>query len=126
VQAVWPTAERLGPKRVQAIARCVRFFHVKRGDVIIREGEPGRTFYILVSGKVDVHKKAAGVVAQLKPGDSFGEIALMHGQTTRSATIQARATTTATRAERDAARVLGRVRIAAATPSRRRKPFVWW
>ena len=87
LQAVWPTAERLGPKRVQAIAKCVRFFHVKRGDVIIREGEPGRTFYILVSGRVDVSKQATGVVAQLKPGDSFGEIALMHGQTTRSATI---------------------------------------
>ena len=96
-------------------------------DVIIREGEPGRTFYILVSGRVDVSKQATGVVAQLKPGDSFGEIALMHGQTTRSATICAATETVAKqsvrnrahRRAREAARGKGATEIR--SPSRRRR-----
>jgi len=58
------------------------------GAAIIREGEVGDAFYILRSGRADVVKEsqAGKVLNHLKAGDSFGELALLTGQT-RSASI---------------------------------------
>jgi CRP-like cAMP-binding protein len=81
----WRKAQELGPKRVALIAKCVSYFFVQAGDYILNEGESSRTFYIIVTGEVYIHKKAAmsaghdGIVATLKAGQSFGEIALEMG-----------------------------------------------
>ena len=57
------------------------------GDTILREGEPGSSAFILLSGscEVTVHDDALGVVS---PGDLFGDIACLEGGT-RTATIRA-------------------------------------
>lgn len=50
------------------------------GAVIIEEGDPvGDYFYILSSGSIPITKKAvAGPVYTCKPGDAFGELALLY------------------------------------------------
>ncbi|MBI2899910.1 MAG: mechanosensitive ion channel [Planctomycetes bacterium] len=55
-----------------------------RGEVIFRQGEKGTTFYIIKSGAVSVRVRgtngAETDVAALKPGDFFGEVALLTGE----------------------------------------------
>src|SRR5262245_24638512 len=46
------------------------------GKVLIREGEPGRDFFVLVEGTAEVRKNNRRV-ARLGPGDFVGEIALL-------------------------------------------------
>ena len=61
------------------------------GEVPVHQGEPGNSFYIIKSGKVNVVvEKAHGesaVVATLGPGNFFGEMSLLTGAT-RTASIQ--------------------------------------
>jgi cAMP-dependent protein kinase regulator len=50
------------------------------GDVILRQGEVGHSFFLIVSGNVRAvqrHGDKEGVVGLLGPGDYFGEIALL-------------------------------------------------
>jgi CRP-like cAMP-binding protein len=55
--------------------------------VVVREGDPGDSLCIIVSGAVEVRKKDHAV-ARLQPGDFFGEISLIDGEP-RSATVVA-------------------------------------
>ena len=73
---------------VRAQTRARRF---APGDVIVREGEPGSSAYILLAGScsVSVHGDVLGVIA---PGDLFGDIACLEGGT-RTATVRATAPT---------------------------------
>src|SRR5438105_8828375 len=61
------------------------------GDILVRQGEPADSFYILISGRARVIKTDQNgeeiVLATLKPGDSFGEAALAEGGT-RTATVR--------------------------------------
>jgi CRP-like cAMP-binding protein len=63
-----------------------------KGDVIVREGELGVAFYVVSSGVVEVVKSLGTpnehVLATLKPGDFFGEMALFDNQV-RSASVRA-------------------------------------
>ena len=46
------------------------------GEVGIRQGEVGERFYVVRSGQVQVERDGQ-VLAQLGPGEAFGEIALL-------------------------------------------------
>jgi CRP/FNR family transcriptional regulator, cyclic AMP receptor protein len=62
------------------IARFGRSF--QPGEVIYREGEPGTEAYLLEEGRVRLLKKVRGAersLMVLKPGDLFGESALLPG-----------------------------------------------
>jgi CRP-like cAMP-binding protein len=45
------------------------------GEVIMREGEPGERFYVLLSGMLGVTQSHLGPRRLLRPGDYFGEVA---------------------------------------------------
>jgi ATP-binding cassette, subfamily B, bacterial len=49
---------------------------VAAGSGLIREGEPGDRFYVLLSGLLGVSQQARGERWVLRPGDYFGEVAL--------------------------------------------------
>ncbi len=62
-------------------------------EVVIKQGEPGDTFYVLAEGSCDIFvakevngETVSNMVYQAKPGDSFGELALMYAAA-RAATI---------------------------------------
>ncbi|MBK8253272.1 MAG: Crp/Fnr family transcriptional regulator [Polyangiaceae bacterium] len=65
-------------------------FRFEAGDVLFREGDLGTQAYLLEEGRVRLIKRVRGVersLMVLKPGDFFGESALMVGATRSSTAI---------------------------------------
>lgn len=53
---------------------------VRRGEAVVRQGDVGDYYYLIESGRCQVTRMIAGtplVLADLKPGDAFGEEALV-------------------------------------------------
>jgi cAMP-dependent protein kinase regulator len=61
---------------------------VQAGTVLVREGEPGNRFYILLAGIAAVSQSSLGGRSVLHPGAYFGEVALAMG-IPRTATVTA-------------------------------------
>ncbi|MEO8216420.1 MAG: peptidase domain-containing ABC transporter [Acidobacteriota bacterium] len=74
--------------RVRSLCRPVSYDF---GDTILRQGDPADAFYILTAGRARVVKVTANgdeiSLNMLRPGDEFGESALLTGQS-RSATVR--------------------------------------
>ena len=49
---------------------------VPAGTFVVREGEAGDRFFVLLSGMAQVVQQALGERRLLRPGDTFGEVAL--------------------------------------------------
>lgn len=60
---------------------------VGAGKELIREGDQGREFFILIEGSAEVRRRGRKVHT-LKPGEFFGEIALI-SRSPRTATVTA-------------------------------------
>lgn len=76
---------------------------VAAGQYFFSEGDAGSTFYVLVSGEAVVEKQQQGktvVLAALKPGDCFGEMALVNSKS-RSASVCAKRDAIALRFSRE-------------------------
>jgi cAMP-dependent protein kinase regulator len=81
------------------------------GDVIVRQGDPGDFFYIVLEGEVRVTKTLESgntvMVGQLGPSRYFGELALLNNQP-RASTVTAATAVRCVRVNRDGFdRVLG-------------------
>jgi ATP-binding cassette subfamily B protein len=61
---------------------------VAAGTVLLREGEEGDRFYVLLKGMLAVSQATRGNRAVLRPGAYFGEVAPAMG-TTRTASVRA-------------------------------------
>jgi putative ABC transport system ATP-binding protein len=77
----------LTPRQLTDVAEEMTKRHYAAGEIIIREGEPGEEFMLISEGEVEVIR-AEHEVARLRPGDFFGEVALISGEP-RNATIVA-------------------------------------
>jgi CRP/FNR family transcriptional regulator, cyclic AMP receptor protein len=72
---------------LQRIARIADELDLRQGKVLIREGDRGREFFVIVSGEVEVRRKGRKV-ATLGPGSFVGEMALL-SKIPRTATVTA-------------------------------------
>ena len=68
-----------------AVIQGLKLLTFERGNVIIREGQPGTSLYTLTSGRVRAFRKdpASGkqnLLADLKEGAFFGEMSILSGQ----------------------------------------------
>jgi CRP-like cAMP-binding protein len=71
-------------RKIAGLASEARF---SAGARIVRQGEPGNAFYVILDGEAAVTRPGLASIA-LGPGDSFGEMALLDGGP-RSATVVA-------------------------------------
>src|SRR5436309_4670246 len=81
----------LSDEHFDAIEPLLQDEHYDFGDVIVKQGDPADSFYVLTTGRARAVKiKPDGdeiPLGVLKPGDSFGEAVLFEGGT-RSATVR--------------------------------------
>jgi len=83
-----PFFRNLPAVALEAVAGRLQPEHHPRGDVVFRQGEPGETMYMVVSGQVEVLAGAdQAPLAALGPGSFVGELALLLGEP-RSATLR--------------------------------------
>jgi CRP-like cAMP-binding protein len=70
------------------LADRMRREEIPAGTVVIREGEPGDRFFVLLSGVAGVSQSSLGERRVLRAGEFFGEVALTMG-VPRTATVTA-------------------------------------
>jgi CRP-like cAMP-binding protein len=74
------------------VGRRLRHRHFRRNEVIFHQGDPGDALHVITSGAVKILLPSPdgeeAIIATLRAGDFFGELALLDGQP-RSATATA-------------------------------------
>jgi CRP-like cAMP-binding protein len=75
-------------RELAAIAAIADELDVREGKELIREGDRGSEFFVLLDGTVEV-RKGGRKLRTMGPGESFGEIALI-AKTPRTATVVAK------------------------------------
>lgn len=86
-----PLFEMLSPEEREAFVHEMEIETHDQGSVIINEGDPGTSMYVIASGEVKVYTRGRGgsvYLAQLGEGDFFGEVSVLTGKP-RTATITA-------------------------------------
>ena len=67
-----------------AVIEGLKLLSYERGDVILREGQPGGSLYMLTSGRARAFRKDAATgrqvpIGELKEGAFFGEMSILTG-----------------------------------------------
>jgi hypothetical protein len=80
------------PEELAAVMRGLELVSFEAGDVVVAEGAPGDSMFILTSGRVKAYVKTpkgkSMKVQEFEEGDFFGEIAVLTGKP-RTATLTA-------------------------------------
>lgn len=81
-----PLLDGLGRREIEEIGRLAEEIDLPAGKVLMREGDAGREFFIIVSGAVAIDRGGQRIRVS-GPGDFFGELALLaEGPRTATAT----------------------------------------
>ena len=88
-----PLFEVLSDEERAALIKEMDLESHEEGSVIISEGDPGASMYVITSGEVKVYTRGTGntgniYLAKLSEGDFFGEVSVLTGKP-RTATITA-------------------------------------
>ena len=84
---------RLSPKQLKSLAKSGAERKFDAGHIIVKEGETGVGFYLLLDGRVEV-RKSRKVLTTLSSGDFFGEMGLIDDQPRSADVIAVTPTTT--------------------------------
>lgn len=82
-----PFFNKIPPGNIRQLFLRFKSQKVAANEIVIKEGERGEFFYVLEVGSAKVIDKQGNILAALRPGDYFGEEALV-GDTTRNASVQ--------------------------------------
>ncbi|MFP5343805.1 MAG: cyclic nucleotide-binding domain-containing protein [Candidatus Limnocylindria bacterium] len=82
-----PLFQGMTDRSIEAVERLARPLSFAAGEALVRQGDPGDTFLIVVAGSATVTVDGA-TVRTLGPGDFLGEISLLDGGP-RTATVVA-------------------------------------
>lgn len=83
-----PLLAGLGRKEVEEVGRLAEEIDVPAGRVLMREGQSGQEFFVVVTGSVLI-ERGGHALRSLGPGDFLGEIALIDdGPRTATATTE--------------------------------------
>jgi CRP-like cAMP-binding protein len=93
-----PLFEGCSQAELARIAAIATQIEIPKGEVLLKEGERGNDFFVLVKGSADV-RRGKKHVGTLNAGDFAGEIALL-SDTPRTATVTTTSPVTALRATR--------------------------
>jgi CRP-like cAMP-binding protein len=90
----------LSEEELADIAKRLSLRRFGRGEALVRQGEPGDSFYVIVAGEVSVTVQGpecnVAEVARLADGSFFGEMSLLTGAP-RNATVRAETDTSVLR-----------------------------
>ena len=75
-------------KNLNGIVKYFKLQEFKRNDIIIRKGDPGGNFYIVVSGEIEILNDAGIPITKMEKGEVFGEMSLICDENV-GATVQA-------------------------------------
>jgi CRP-like cAMP-binding protein len=84
----------LPAEQIEQILPCIYARQLDKAEILFKAGDPGDALYIIARGKVEVLTDGPGgveagrAIAQLGPGQTFGEMSLLNGGA-RTATIRA-------------------------------------
>ncbi|MGH2590039.1 MAG: cyclic nucleotide-binding domain-containing protein [Actinomycetota bacterium] len=83
-----PLFSGLAPRHLKRISELTEEQRYMEGASVVREGEQGDTFYVILEGEAKVVAPSGRVVNRIFPGQYFGEISLLDGGP-RTATVVA-------------------------------------
>ncbi|HEX5451429.1 MAG TPA: cyclic nucleotide-binding domain-containing protein [Candidatus Limnocylindrales bacterium] len=77
-----PLFEGMTEASIESIGRLTKPIQYRSGDVLVREGDPGDSFIILLSGRADVDRGGRRI-RDMSAGEFLGEVSLIdHGPRT--------------------------------------------
>jgi CRP/FNR family transcriptional regulator, cyclic AMP receptor protein len=85
--AAVPLFAELSRRQLQHLAGAAVAYRYEPGEVMVKEGAPGETLFVLLEGSAKV-VKGGRTIRRLGPSDFFGEVAVMDGRP-RSASVVA-------------------------------------
>jgi len=82
-----PLFRSLGAPALSEITRLLKAQRFPAGAVIVKRGQPGDSMYFIAEGEAEVHTQTARI--RLAPGQFFGEMALVSGETRNASVVAA-------------------------------------
>lgn len=74
-----PLFSGLAPRHLRRLSDLTEEQRYMEGASVVREGELGDTFYVILEGEAKVVAPSGRVLSRLLPGEYFGEISLLDG-----------------------------------------------